>query len=710
MGMGPVRHPVASRSPIHRTMKKFLTLFAFTPVLALSQSLVSTSPQERTALLEDFTGINCGYCPEGHAVASALEDQHGSRIAVVNIHAGGFAVPGAGAPDFRTPEGTSIDAYFTISGYPAGVINRRLFGGEDDLGRGAWEGAVGEVLELPSPVNLGMASSFDAGTNELTVTVELLYTQDSPEGTDYISVLVKENGIIGPQVDYGPGGNQANYTHNHVLRDYITDTWGDPVTTTAQGTSVLRTYSFTVPEEWDIANCEVVAFVSEDRSEVYQVSEVRADGGTTLVVGELTADGPAFAAGTDGTASVFGNELSNLLGEDGEYTVTLTAFGAPASWSADLQVNGTAASNPTTLPLLADASVPINVVITPDAAPGIGRYVLSVASVSNPGAPVLEQEFNVISGITDLIVTHTGAEAWEALYVSGLEQANNTTFGATTKDKFIRFGESGALSGVLNLYMNISWTFPALTDDEVAVLIAHMDGGGDVMFAGQDIGWDQSGVDGSYGTPATQAFFADYMHATYVADGSTANSSVNFLDADPVFGGVPNSTIANIFNNNTYPEEITPIAPAVAVLHYTTNVNKIGGLRCDNGTYKVVYFGVGPEQMSNAAVGRSMIQVSHDWFYGTVSVEEFDAYFNGTLGNAFPVPASDRVTIPFNDLATAARLEVFDLTGRTVLTRAVAAGTTSVDLSIIGLSEGVYRYALRSEEGSSTARAFQVVR
>jgi hypothetical protein len=124
----------------------------------------------------------------------------------------------------------------------------------------------------------------------------------------------------------------------------------------------------------------------------------------------------------------------------------------------------------------------------------------------------------------------------------------------------------------------------------------------------------------------------------------------------------------------------------------------------------VVYFGVGPEQMSNAAVGRSMIQVSHDWFYGTVSVEEFDAYFNGTLGNAFPVPASDRVTIPFNDLATAARLEVFDLTGRTVLTRAVAAGTTSVDLSIIGLSEGVYRYALRSEEGSSTARAFQVVR
>jgi hypothetical protein len=130
-----------------------------------------------------------------------------------------------------------------------------------------------------------------------------------------------------------------------------------------------------------------------------------------------------------------------------------------------------------------------------------------------------------------------------------------------------------------------------------------------------------------------------------------------------VFGALPNTTIANVFNNNTYPEEITPIAPAVGILHYTTNVNKIGGLRCDNGTYKVVYFGVGPEQMSNAATARSMISISHDWFYGFVSVEDLDAYFNGTLGQAFPVPASDQLTIPVNDLKEGAQLVVVDIAG-----------------------------------------------
>ncbi|MBK9416872.1 MAG: Omp28-related outer membrane protein [Flavobacteriales bacterium] len=691
-------------------MKHTVTLLAFTPLLAIGQSLVSSSPQDRSVLLEDFTGIHCGYCPEGHVIMEALETQHGARLATIGIHAGPFATPATGEPDFRTTPGTAIDAYFTIGGYPAGVINRRLFGGLDDLGRGAWEGAVAEVLELPSPVNMGVASTFDEGTRELTVTVELLYTADSPAGTDFISVLLKENHITGPQTDYGPAGNHTDYDHKNVLRTYITDTWGDPVSTTTAGTSVLRTYSYTVPADWNASNCEVLAFVSEDHSEVYQAREVAAIGGTTLVVGELSSADPAFVGGSIGAVSTFNGTLVNNLGATAQYQVTLTSYGSPASWSSELMANGSPLANPGTVELVADASLDLDVLVTPDATPGIGRYLLSVASINDPGAPVLELEYNVISGVTDLIVTHTGAEPWEQLYRDGLDQAGNQSYAATTKDKFIRFGEEDALTNVMNLYMNISWTFPALTDDEVAVLTAHMDGGGDVMFAGQDIGWDQSGATGSYGTPITQAFFADYMHASYVADGSTANSSVNFFDADPVFGALPNTTIANVFNNNTYPEEITPIAPAVGILHYTTNVNKIGALRCDNNTFKVVYFGVGPEQMSNAATGRSMISISHDWFYGFVTVEEFDAYFSGQLGQAFPVPANDRITIPLNDLKATAQLEVLDITGRSVASHTLPAGATRFDLDVTGLSNGIYRYALRSPDGMSPARAFQVQR
>ncbi|MBP7451119.1 MAG: T9SS type A sorting domain-containing protein, partial [Flavobacteriales bacterium] len=379
-------------------------------------------------------------------------------------------------------------------------------------------------------------------------------------------------------------------------------------------------------------------------------------------------------------------------------------------WGSVVTVDGTPVSNPATITVQSGVPTTLDVQVTPDAVPGIGRYTLQVSSVNNSGAPMLEQVFHVISGITDLIVTHPQAEPWEQLYIDGLTQANNLAFVATSKDQFIKFGQANALSGVNNLYVNVSWTFPSLTDDEVGVLAAFMDNGGDVMIAGQDIAWDQSGAANSYGTPVTEAFFASHMLATYVADGSNSSTTVNFLDADAVFGTVPNGSIADVFGGNTYPDQITPIAPAVGILHYNTNVNQIGGLRSDNGTYKLVYFGVGPEQMTDAGVGRSMIQLSHDWFYGVVSVEELDAQLANALGQAYPVPANDRITIPLNGLDRNGMIEITDATGRVALQQSLRANTTQVEVNIGGLSNGVYRYALRTSDGMGTARTFQVVR
>jgi hypothetical protein len=496
----------------------------------------------------------------------------------------------------------------------------------------------------------------------------------------------------------------------HVLRDHITATWGDVVTTTTSGTSVVRTYTYNVPLDWNIQNCEVVAFVSEYQSEVYQVREVPANGGTTLVVGEFATSGSPYAAGADGATTSFEGTFTNLLGADADYQVTLTSYGSPATWGSSVLVDNAPISNPGTITVASGTPAAFDVLVTPDAVPGIGRYLLEVVSLADPGAPVIEQEYLVISGVTDLIVTHPQAEPWEQLYIDGLTQANNQAFAATSKDRFIKFGEAAALGGVNNLYVNVSWTFPALTDDEVGVLTTFMDNGGDVMIAGQDIGWDNSGASGSYGTPVTQAFLASHLHATYVADGSSASTSVNFFDADAVFGSVPNSGIADVFNNNTYPEQITPIAPAVGILHYNSNTSQVGGLRCDNGTYKVVYFGVGPEQMNDAGVGRSMIQVSHDWFYGLVSVEEIDAQLANALGQAYPVPADDRITVPCSGQQEGGRLEVVDATGRLVIAQQVSAHALQVEVNVSALPGGLYHYLLRTADGRSNARTFQVVR
>lgn len=684
-------------------MRQAHTLLAFAPALAFGQSLVSTTPENRTALLEDFTGIHCGYCPEGHVIMADLAAVHGDQLVNVGIHAGGYAVPSGSEPDFRTPDGDALDTFFPITGYPNGVINRRNYNNLLAMGRGAWEGAVNAALALPSPVNVGVESSFD-GT-ELTVHVVAYYTANSPGGNDYFSVFVKEDHLDGPQTDYA-NGNHTNYDHMHVLRDYITDTWGEDLgSNPVAGETVERTYTFTVPTNWNMSNCKVVAFVSEYQSEVYQAREVAANGGTTLLIGALQSDAQAYRAGATATPTTFLGTFANQLGTDEDYVITLNSYGSPITWVNAFTVNGTVQANPATVTVTTGSPIELNVIITPDAAPGIGKYTLTVASMNNPGAPVLEAEYHLISNVHDLIVNNPQAEEHEPLYVNGM--LNESFKAVTNRVDFIAFGAANALTDVYNLYLNISWTFPSYTDAVANVLSDFMDNGGNLMIAGQDIGWDQSGVTGAYGTPVTQAFYQDYLHATYVADGSNADTQVLFEDADAVFGLLPNTTIIDAFGGNTYPEQITPIAPAVPIMRYSPT--KIGALRAETGGYKVVYFGIGPEQVASQAVAHLMVQASHDWFYGLVSVEDFDALM-ANLGQPYPSPAGDVVNIPIGTITGAASLEVFDATGRMVMSEGVTVGRSIITLNVEGLNDGLYSARLRTNEGLGEARVFQVLR
>lgn len=691
-------------------MKQIHTLCGIAlPALLSAQSLVSTSPQSRTVLLEDFTGVNCQYCPEGHTIMETVESGAPDQVVLLGIHAGGFAVPSGSQPDFRTPWGNAMNTFFTVSAYPSGVINRHTFPSPMGLamGRGYWAAAAEEMLAAPSPVNLGMASTFNATTREVSVTIEVLYTADSPAGNDFLSVVIKESGINGPQVS--TSGTIPNYTHDHVVRGAVTPTWGDEVTQTNAGFFHTLNYTYTLPDTWVAENCEVVAFIGENQSDVYQAREVAVDGGTTLVIGELVDSGSLYQGAVPSAEASFAMDLTNTFGSSTDYSVSLTALDAPSGWSGQFVIGGTTYSAPTTITLADGASQAIVVNITPSTTAGIGRYVLVVASVAVPQAPVLSRTVNVISGVTDLIVSNLDEQAVNAepRYITGLQNAGNTGSAAMDRNEFIRFGAAGALSGVINIYRNVSWTFPSLTDDEVALLGTLLDGGVNMMIAGQDIGWDQSGATGAYGTPTTQAFYTNYLLADFVADGGPSNTPFNFVDADEVFGALPNSTMNNAFGSSAYnyPDEFTPIAPATAIMNYGSTT-KVGGLRAQTANYKLVYLGVGPEQFSTAATGVEVVSLSHDWFYGIVGVEEFDAAI-GTLGLPFPVPANELLVVPM-DLQADAVLSLFDATGRMVLGMNVAARTPQAQVNTAGLAEGFYTLQLRTADGHGTARSIVV--
>ena len=92
--------------------------------LSSAQTNVSTTPENKNVVLEEFTGISCPYCPDGHAIAEGIKNNNPGDVMLINIHTGGYATPQGPGTDFRTNYGSAFGNKCKVSGYPTGSINR----------------------------------------------------------------------------------------------------------------------------------------------------------------------------------------------------------------------------------------------------------------------------------------------------------------------------------------------------------------------------------------------------------------------------------------------------------------------------------------------------------------------------------------------------------------------------------------------------------
>ncbi len=245
-----------------------LVSFAFTTT---AQTIVSTNPENKNVILEEYTGINCVWCPAGHIIAQNIQDNNPNDVSLINIHVGGFANPSSGQPDFRTPFGSAIANAAGANFYPSGSINRHVFSGNSSaMGRDQWSSRANQILGESSYVNVGVEASIDISNNELTVHVEAYYTGNSPEDTNKLNIALLQNNTKGPQT----GGNMGNeYIHMHRLVWMVTGQWGVDIAPTTIGTFIDETFTYTIPTEYngifaDVAEMEVVAFLTETTQEV----------------------------------------------------------------------------------------------------------------------------------------------------------------------------------------------------------------------------------------------------------------------------------------------------------------------------------------------------------------------------------------------------------------------------------------------------------
>lgn len=239
----------------------------------------TATAEQKNVVIEEFTGVRCPNCPQGHVIINTLKTQNPDRIVAVSLH----PINSLGAPysfspmDFRSDDAQSLFDYLGQIGLqPAAAIDRTLYGGESAvlLDKSKWQTRVNQELAVVPAVNVLLDKTYDSTNRELTIVVELHYTQTVTE-ENKLTVLLSESGMVTPQLD----GSIIDtfYTHKDVMRQYITATQGDQITTTREaGRVIRRVYKKILDAAWDPKHMHIVAFVHEyvNSKVVYQGKEI----------------------------------------------------------------------------------------------------------------------------------------------------------------------------------------------------------------------------------------------------------------------------------------------------------------------------------------------------------------------------------------------------------------------------------------------------
>lgn len=270
-------------------MKKSLLILAIALVGSLvasaqiTDTIVSLTPSNRNVVLEEFTGINCQFCPCGHKNANAVKAAHPDRVCLINVHTGVYAAA------YQTSFGAAIAGQTGLTGYPSGTINRHVFSGSNTaISYGDFNTRANQILAMSSPVNIAAEGILDWATRTVSIRVQLYYTGTQTVTSNALNVAITQDNVIGPQIinsgcSYPQMMVGDQYRHMHMLRHLITGQWGETIDNIAPGTLVEKTYEYQIPFKLGtpsqaidayLEDLNFIAFVCEGHQEVLTGIEI----------------------------------------------------------------------------------------------------------------------------------------------------------------------------------------------------------------------------------------------------------------------------------------------------------------------------------------------------------------------------------------------------------------------------------------------------
>jgi hypothetical protein len=233
---------------------------------------------------------------------------------------------------------------------------------------------------------------------------------------------------------------------------------------------------------------------------------------------------------------------------------------------------------------------------------GGGIITLTVRSSSTPGLVRSLELVGITYGTDVLVVDDDGQHEYEGYYKAAL--GDDITSGVWPRCcAQVTFDE-------LQHFETVIWetgeSQPALNLADQTVLAQYLDNGGNLFISGQDIGWALCDQTSPYYSQLSCDFYENYLHASYGINAS-GDLTLSGVSGDAISHGLSiDISGGDGADNQTSPSVVSPIDPAKSVFLY--DESRVGAIRVETETYKVVYFAFGFEAINSESVRRTVME------------------------------------------------------------------------------------------------------
>jgi hypothetical protein len=497
-----------------------------------------------------------------------------------------------------------------LSSYPTGVVDRTT----GILSRSTWYSQVNSRNSVPATVAISMTRSFNRTTRDFSANIDFTALQ-ALNGQYNFNVILVEDGIVWTQAG-ALGG--PNYVHDWTVRAMMNGALGEEVINGSwtQGMIINRSVNYNVPVPTgggpDIVfdSCSVVVLVYEVGSPLNSNAEIQQAIQDVLIspdyVASISPVTPDVIADNT-TPATFDVAIYNEGLMTDTYGIDLT-FTGPAGWTQEYTtVNGTyPAGHVDSVQVSSGDTTTITVTVNPNGFDGYGATDLEFLSGNNPsngGSALLR---NVTTTGVDILVIDAEDEDSETFVMTSLDNVFAGSYGVVSRtsmhDTTVNIGN----------FDIVKWcsgqSTPAFYPEEVNHLESYLDNGGRLFISGQDIGSDIFEVNGQ--SQFAQSFYNNYLHANYL-NNSINTFLINGVSGDPITNGV--SFVVTYVPTGLSLEGIGPYdASATPILTYMNGPN-VGAIKVSTNNYRLVYSGIGFEQISDEADRDSIMTRSIRW-------------------------------------------------------------------------------------------------